>query len=170
MVEFPPDLLAALPESGSPVALQWWLSLSDTDRRQVADLWDGRLEVKFFTPQRKEDGQMDCWEEIPAVEGGRFIATDDRSGLSEWGPGYFEYLLSNPELLLAYDPTHRTFHIGCSRHQAARECILAGSVPTSFQCPVGLPSCPLASLKGSRLGRRCSGPGQPQYNLPGINK
>ncbi len=161
MVEFPADLLAALPESGSFVALEWWLSLSDTDRRQIADLWDGRLEVKFFMPQRNEDGQMDGWEEVPAVKGGRFLALDDCNGLSEWGPGYFEYLLSNPELLLAYDPTNRTFHIGCSRHPAAQECLLAGSVPTDFRCPVDSPSCPLTSLKGSRLIRHSSGPRLP---------
>lgn len=59
MLEIPPDLLAALPQGAEPVASDWWSTLSDTDRSQVADMWDDRIEVKFFTPQRTDDGQMD---------------------------------------------------------------------------------------------------------------
>jgi hypothetical protein len=157
MEELPSDLLAALPEAGVPVAQQWWASLSDADRRRIAGLWDERLEVSFFAPQADAAGCVDAWEQVPPVSGGRFIPHDD-DGHSAWGPGYFEHLLQHSELVLAYDPPHRTFHIGCTLHTAARVCLAAGVVPTEFACPVGSESCPLERLRGSRLNKPCSGP------------
>jgi hypothetical protein len=150
MEELPADLLAALPEASVEVAQHWWASLPDADRGRIAGLWDDRLEVCFFTPQVDATGRVDEWEQVPPVAGGRFVPHDDR-GMSEWEPGYFEHLLQHPELVLAYDPPLRTFHIGCTRHPAARACLAAGAVPAEFVCPIASGSCPLLPLRGARL-------------------
>jgi len=155
MDEFPPDLLAALPEGAAPVARQWWASLSNVDREQIAGLWDTRLEVRFFTPQADDADCTDNWDQVPNVRGGRFIPSDD-DGRGDWQPGYFEHLLQHPELVLAYEPERRTFHIGCTMHAKAKACIAAGVVPTRFECPLGSESCPLQPLRGSLLTKRCT--------------
>ena len=155
MDNLPPDLLASLPEGASPVAQQWWSSLSEADRTRIAGLWDNRLEVSFFTPQADEAGCIDTWDNVPAVRGGRFVPSDD-DGRREWKPGYFEHLLQHPELVLAYEPEPRRFHIGCTLHAAARACIANGFVPSNFVCPVGSESCPLRPLRGLRLAKRCN--------------
>lgn len=157
MVELPADLLAAIPPASVAVAQRWWASLSADERRQVADLWDQRWEVQFFSPQSDETGCLDDWEQVPAVRGGRFIPPDDAWGLAEWGPGYFEHLLQHPELVLLWEPERRTFHIGCTRHAAARSCLGAGLVPAEFTCPVDSSACPLEPLRGARL--TAGGPG-----------
>ena len=146
----PPDLLAVLPEGAEAVASQWWASLSDANRRRVAGLWDERLEVCYFTPQEDAAGCVDEWEQVPAVVGGRFVPSDD-DGRAEWSLGYFEHLLQHPELVLAYEPPTRTFHIGCTRHAAARACLSAGGVPAAFACPVGVALCPLVRLRGAEF-------------------
>lgn len=151
MVEFPADLMQAIPRGAVPAARSWWDALPEPERRQVASLWDDRLEVHFFSPQADESGRLDDWAEVPTVEGGRFVPRDDAWGLAEWGPGYFEHLLQHPELVLLWEPERRTFHIGCTAHAAARSCLVAGQVPAEFACPAGTPSCPLLPLKGSRL-------------------
>ncbi|MFO0952231.1 MAG: hypothetical protein U0835_13990 [Isosphaeraceae bacterium] len=161
MLELPTDLRAAIPEGSVPIAQQWWDSLAETDRRQVVDLWDQRREVHFFSPQADDSGKLDAWDETPAVEGGRFIPKDDAWGLAEWGPGYFEHLLQHPELVLLWEPVQRTFHIGCTRHAAARSCLESGNVPRTFVCPVEHPSCPLLSLRGACLTSRRGGPVPP---------
>jgi hypothetical protein len=112
MIEPPDDLLAAVPTGTADIVREWWSSLADDERQRLADLWDERLEVCFFTPQADAAGNVDDWSQIPKVVGGRFVPTDDTSGLSEWGPGYFEHLLSHPELVIVCDPLRRTFHIG----------------------------------------------------------
>jgi len=119
----------------------------------LVGLWDERPEVSFFGPQRDDAGSLDGWEQLPRVTGGKFMPHDD-DGRSDWGPGYFEHLLQHPELVLAYDPPHRTFYIGCTLHAAARACLTAGSVPREFLCPLGSAACPLQPLRGSRLTRR----------------
>jgi hypothetical protein len=65
-------------------------------------------------------------------------------------------LLQHQELILAYDPTHRTFHIGCTQHPAAQACLKEGAVPTDFACPLASTSCPLNALRGARLFRHPS--------------
>jgi hypothetical protein len=150
MKQLPHDLMAALPDGAGPVAAQWWASLSAADRERIAGLWDERLEVSFFAPQADETGCVDGWEQVPAVAGGRFVPSDD-DGRREWTPGYFEHLLQHPELMLAYEPPTRTFHIVCTQHAAARACLAAGAVPTDFACPVGAASCPLVPLRGCLL-------------------
>jgi hypothetical protein len=152
MTQLPLDLLAALPDGADPIATQWWATLTEAERQRIADLWDERLEVKFFTPQADDDGCADEWEEVPEVCGGRFVPHDD-DGRGEWGPGYFEHLLQHPELVMAYEPQIRTFHIGCTRHAAARACLANGEVPAGFVCPVGASGCPLEPLRGARLFR-----------------
>lgn len=153
MLDFPADLLAAIPAGSEPVARQWWASLSEDDRRQVAGLWDDRREVRFFLPQADDAGRLDAWEQVPRVEGSRFVPRDDAWGLAEWGLGYFEHLLEHPELVLLWEPAERTFHIGCTRHQPARACLESGEVPADFVCPVGFPACPLKPIRGARLTR-----------------
>ncbi|OWK36607.1 hypothetical protein [Fimbriiglobus ruber] len=154
MASLPPDLLAALPDGAGPVVGRWWASLSEADRAQLADRWDERLEVRFFTPQPDDAGSVDEWDQVPNVAGGRFVPHDDARGLGEWGPGYFEYLLQHPELVLAYEPARRIFHIGCTRHAAARACLAGGAVPAGFDCPVGSAACPLQRLRGARFVSR----------------
>ena len=152
MSQLPPDLRASLPEGSVPVAEAWWASLPEADRRRIADLWDERLEVCFFSPQTDAEGCRDEWEEVPVVSGGRFVPSDD-DGRHEWQPGYFEHLLQNPDLVLAYDPPRRTFHIGCTQHAAARECLAVRHVPADFVCPVDSASCPMLPLRGAKLSR-----------------
>ena len=84
------------------------------------------------------------------------MPVDDDGGVKEWGPGYFEYLLSNPELVMAYEPVHRTFDIGCTLHTSARACIASCQVPTDFQCPFESAACPMEPLRGAKLLRRHS--------------
>jgi hypothetical protein len=156
MSDLPADLLAALPPGAVEVARRWWSSLSEADQRRVAGLWDERLEVQFFTPQPDDTGQVDCWEQVPTVVGGRFVPRDDAWGLSEWGPGYFEHLLQHPELVIVWEPVGRTFHIGCTRHPSARACLTSGEVPSAFVCPLGIESCPWEPLRGARLLERQS--------------
>lgn len=84
-----------------------------------------------------------------------FIPHDDAWGLSEWGPGYFEHLLQHPEMVLLWEPAERTFHIGCTRHSAARACLESGRVPREFACPFDSRSCPLEPIRGSFLTTRC---------------
>ena len=150
MDEFPADLLAALPETSVPTVRQWWKTLDQADRLRIAGLWDRRIEVSFFAPQTDALGKTDDWEDVPAVAGGRFVPHDN-SGSEEWAQGYFEYLLENPELVLAYDPEQRTlFHI-CTVEVAARQCVRTGSVPSNFVCPVGTATCPMLLLRGAEL-------------------
>ena len=112
MNEPPADLLAMLPPAAVIVAKQWWDSLTESDRAQLTELWDNRLETRFFSPQLDSDGRRDRWDQVPSVTGGKFIPPDDARGFSEWGLGHFEYLLAHPELVIVHDPTFRTFHIG----------------------------------------------------------
>ena len=150
MDEIPPDLLAALPEGAASAARKWWATLEADDRVRLAGLWDRRLEVRFFEPQADDEGKVDRWSQIPVVECGRFVPHDN-DGRLEWQPGYFEYLLQHPELVVAYEPPRRTFHMGCTIHEAARECVRVGIVPSGFDCPLELEECPLLLLRGASL-------------------
>ncbi len=154
MTELPDSLRAAVPPASGPAVADWWAGLAEMDRLRVVDLWDARREAVFFERQADEAGRLDDWSGVPSVRGGRFLASDDAWGLAEWGPGYFEYLLANPELYPIHDPTHRTLHIGCTRHPAARACREAGGIPLDFACPVAAPACPLRALQGARLVAR----------------
>jgi hypothetical protein len=146
----PPDLLAVLPKGTASVAEQWWASLSESERLRISGLWDERLEVCFFSPQADAAGCVDGWEQVPVVRGGRFVPRD-KDVQQERGAEFIERLLSDPNLVLAYESPHRTFHIGCTKHEAARACIASGFVPVDFVCPGRSISCPLLPLRGSRL-------------------
>lgn len=151
MEPFPPDLLASLSDGAAPIAKSWWAALSEADRCRISGLWDDRLEVCFFEPQPDPNGGIDQWEQVPAVQGGRFVPHDN-DGRDDWSPSYFEHLLQHPELVLAYEAPRRTFHI-CTQHPVARACVSAGVVPVDFSCPVGLQTCPLLPLRGARITR-----------------
>jgi hypothetical protein len=153
MSEPPSDLLSVLPSGTDQVVRKWWSSLSEEDQVQLSTQWDNRLEVCFFARQPDSTGRLDEWEQVPGVVGGRFVPTDDTTGLSEWGPGYFEYLLSNPELIMAYEPSRRTFHIGCQQHAAGKKCIERGEIAVDFRCPISTSSCPFEALRGSSIKR-----------------
>lgn len=151
MLPLPEDLLASLPKGSETVAQEWWTSLSEENRLRIGQLWDERWEVRFFTPQANEAGCVDDWEHVPEVEGGRFIPSDN-DGRKEWQPGYFEHLLQHPELVLAYEPEHRVFHI-CTQHPAAQTCLAQGHVPFDFACPLNESTCPMVPLRGGMLKR-----------------
>jgi hypothetical protein len=150
MQPIPADLLAVLPEGAGPVADNWWATLSDADQRRLVGLWDERLEVKFFTPQLDDIGHVDDWEQVPKVARGRFVPAenDDRD---EWSPEFFERLLQDPDLILAYEPLYRCFFIACTQHPAAQTCLALGQIPVEFTCPIASKSCPLLLLRGASL-------------------
>lgn len=151
--DLPIDFVQSLPQGTEAVARQWWNSLGPADRATIAGLWDSRLEVSFFAPQSDDAGSLDAWDQIPAVQGGRFVPSDD-DGRGEWMEGYFEHLLQHPELVIAYDPTQRAFHFGCTAESQARACIAAGKVPGGFRCPAQSATCPFEALRGAILRKR----------------
>ena len=153
--DLPADFVQSIPEGTEAVARHWWSSLSAADRDTIARLWDNRLEISFFAPQADDSGCVDAWEQIPAIQGGRFIPPDD-DGRGEWMEGYFEHLLQHPELVIAYDPTQRAFHFGCTAESQARACIAVGRVPGSFHCPARSTTCPFERLRGAALTRRAT--------------
>lgn len=149
MEQFPADLMAVLPDGAGPVAERWWASLTDADRERVSGLWDERWEVSFFAPQPDASGDSDRWEQVPAVQGGRIVPSDD-DGRWEWMPGYFEHLLQHPELVLAFEPPRQMVYV-CTKHAKAQACLSAGIVPVEFVCPLAEVACPLLALRGARL-------------------
>ena len=146
----PSDLLAVLPEGTASLAERWWATLSEAERRRIAGLWDKRLEACLFSPQADATGCIDGWEQVPAVRGGRFVPHEN-DVQEECGPEFFERILEDPNLVLAYEAAHRTFHIGCTKHEAARACMASGLVPAEFVCPGNSDSCPMLPLRGLRL-------------------
>jgi hypothetical protein len=154
MLPMPPDLIDVLPDGCTDTVGQWWDRLPGEQQLHLASAWDSRIEVSFFSPQENEEGVMDDWDNVPTVHGSNFIPRDD-SDRNDWMISYFEYLLANPELLLAFNINDRSFHTGCQQHQAARICISNGGVPCGFACPLKLIQCPMHSLRGAKLNR-CS--------------
>ena len=152
MTSLPAELLATLPTGTEGVATAWWYQLAEEEQQRIAKLWDDRYEVQFFTPQHDELGTMDSWEKVPHVKGGRFMPSDE-DGRDEWQPGYFEHLLQHPELVLAYEPQLRVFHIGCTQHPQAQRCLQQGYVPSNFTCPFEDKQCPMLPLRGATLRR-----------------
>lgn len=137
------NLVESLPEDLIPDAQTWWIGLSADDRDDLSRLCDARKEVFLF--ETFSDG-----DDRPKVTGGKFIPHDDAVGFSEWGEDYFQYLLDHPELVLVFEPQMRTFHIGCSRHIAARRCFVAGVVTDTFRCPFDSDRCLMHSLLNGR--------------------
>jgi hypothetical protein len=153
MTDLPADLLAAVSEASVAALREWWSALSDEDRCRIGGLWDERLEVRFFSPQVDETGRLDEWDQVPEVTEGSFVDDADCEDVKQNEVDYFDFLLSHPDLVLAYEPVGRTFHIGCTQHATAKACLAAGVVPATFICPLREFFCPLERLRGTRLVR-----------------
>jgi hypothetical protein len=88
--------------------------------------------------------------ENPRITGGKFLPHDDGFGIQEWGEEYFDTLLSNPELMIVYDPQVRTFHVGCHRHRDARRCFQHGTIGSGFVCPFASDACVMDEIRKNR--------------------
>lgn len=136
----------------------WWDSLSAEARAEVSFVCDERQDGSFFGPIPDDQSGP-----VPGVVVGWFVPHDDAWGLEDWGPDFFEYMLGHPEQYPIWEPTSRTFHIGCTAHPAARACLAAGRIPADFRCPAGSPGCPIrrllatASDRSIRLDRASTG-------------
>jgi len=142
MESLPPNLVDSLPAEIHSDAAAWWQGLTPDDRDELVRLCDARKDVFLFETFSGEDR--------PKVTGGKFIPHDDAWGLSEWGADYFQHLLDHPELMIVFDPTKRTFHIGCSRHREARRCFATGELVESFVCPFEAAQCLMHALLAGR--------------------
>jgi hypothetical protein len=149
MDDLPPDFLNILPSSVVPAARVWWSGLAEVARRQIAELWDERREAYFFSPQPDANGEVDDWDRVPKVTGGRFVPHDDAVRMADWIQDWHEYLLGHPDVVLLPRVVIviRTFHIGCRSHPAARAVLSAGRLPTDYQCPLGSVVCPMEKLQ-----------------------
>jgi hypothetical protein len=148
MEELPADILGAVPDDARPAVERWWSGLADADRREAAGAWDERREVCFFAPQPNAAGQLDEWEQVPGVVGGRFVPHDDSVRMHEWLDDWIEYLEGHEEVILLprVVVVFRTFHI-CQAEPAARAVVAAGQLPAEFVCPVGSGSCPMRRVQ-----------------------
>ena len=143
MIEMPTSLRNSIPADLTTDANRWWMQLSDADRAELVRLCDARKDVFLFeTFDPDKDDQR--------ITGRRFLPHDDAFGLEEWGDEYFDTLLSNPELMIVYDPPRRTFFIGCNRHSNARDCFLHGKIAAAFVCPFREQHCLMHSVRGHR--------------------
>ena len=142
MLDMPPRLAAGLSPADRSAAEAWWSGLSEGARSEVVALWDERQDLCFFGLAPHRDGAAP-----PFVIGGRFAPRDDddAAGWVEWHAEYLGYLLNHEELVYE-PPVFRTFHIGCTRHEAAREVLAAGRIPVDFRCPLEEADCPLRKL------------------------
>jgi hypothetical protein len=141
MEAIPARLLNRLSPGDAELIADWWAGLADSDRTEVVALCDARLEECFFgVPPADQE------EVIPVVIGGRFVPGDDAAGWAEWHAELFDHLLCHPDLVFLVPPVDRKFHIGCTRHEAARAALAAGSVPADFRCPLDEEDCPMRRL------------------------
>ncbi len=126
MTELPSTLRQSIPPELEFEANRWWNELSEIDRADLRRLCDARKEAFLFETFDPNNDQQ-------KIAGGRFLPHDDATGIGEWGDEYFDTLLSNPELMIVYDPPRRTFFIGCHRHASARNCfrIAKSMVPST---------------------------------------
>ncbi len=148
MDPIPRPLLDGLTASTSRDVEAWWAAFHDDARAEVISLWDGRRDGCFFGIDADDPSGP-----VPAVIGGRFVPHDDAWGLAEWGPGYFEHMLDHPEQFPVWEPTSRTFHIGCTAHPEARACLASGLIPADFRCPFHAVGCPMSRLLATAPGR-----------------
>lgn len=143
MKDFPESLRASIPPELIDDALAWWQSLTESDRSELVRLCDARREIFLFETVDGSDAER-------RISGGKFLPHDDASGIEEWGEDYFDTLLSNPELVIVYDPGFRRFHIGCSRHARARGCFAEGRIAAEFRCPLGNADCLMDRIRRTR--------------------
>ena len=134
MEPLPATLVDSLPAELVGDAEKWWKTLDDANRIELQLLCDSRKNLFLFETFSDADTK-------PEITGGKFIPGANAFGVEDWGEDYFQHLLDHPELMIIHDPTHRTFHIGCSRHIDARRCFVDGNVSESFACPFGADSC-----------------------------
>lgn len=142
VASLPDNLIESIPPPLRPDARAWWESLGESERDELALLCDSRREIFLFETFSEDDS--------PAVTGGRFIPHDDAFGIDDWGEDYFQHLLDHPELVIAFDPASRTFHLGCSRHVDARRCFAKGEIRHPFNCPFGSRECLMHQILGDR--------------------
>lgn len=145
MSDLPESIRQSLPENLVGEANAWWEGLSASDRDELQRLCDLKKELFLFETFPLDGSGV-------TVAGGKFIAHDDCIAIDEWGKDYFDYLLGNPELVLVHDPVQRTFHIGCTRHAAALQCYVRGSVPNDFTCPFAETICRMKTMGDSGVG------------------
>lgn len=143
MSELPATLQSAIPAELLSDADHWWDGLSDADQAELQQLCDARKEIFLFET-------VDAAGTNPRITGGKFLPHDDALGLQEWGEDYFDYLLGHPELMIVFDPTRRTFHIGCSRHADAQACFQTGIIRQDFLCPFARGNCLMEEIRGQR--------------------
>lgn len=141
MTELPSTLRDSIPTDLTSDAIRWWHQLSESDRTELTRLCDARKEVFLFET-------FDPNNEQQKITGGRFLPHDDAIGIEEWGDEYFDTLLSNPELMIVYDPPRRTFFIGCHRHADARTCFQHGRISSGFDCPFEDMNCLMKKIRG----------------------
>jgi hypothetical protein len=146
MIAIPTQLTRAFADVDRAAIASWWAGLSDEHHAEIAKLCDRRADTCFF-------GVVADESELPDVERG-LCDEDDVRPVDEWAPGHFEYLLNHPELVLIWDSTERTFHVGCTAHVDARTCWKRGSVPSGFRCPFDNGACLMRPLLGRRVGWR----------------
>lgn len=143
MDSLPNTLVDSLPAELVGDAESWWLTLADSDRCELQRLCDSRKNLFLFETFSEAETQ-------PKITGGKFIPGANEFGVADWGEDYFQHLLDHPELMIVHDPTHRTFHIGCSRHIEARQCFVDGKVSRSFTCPFAADHCLMHAILGDR--------------------
>ncbi len=146
MTPIPAQLTQAVADVDQSAIALWWSMLSDAHRDEITRLCDTRADSCFF-------GVVSDESELPQVERG-LCDEDDVRPVEEWAPSHFEYLLNHPELVLVWDQTERTFHVGCTAHADARACWKTGSSPVGFDCPFASSNCLMRPLLGRRLRRR----------------
>src|SRR4051794_35261249 len=102
MPAMPATILKHLSPRQIEVVRDWWAGLPPTAQGEVAALYEERQSVS-----------------LPCVRNPFARDERDEAGWAEWHAEYFDYLISNPELIHLEPPVVRTFHI-CSAHEAAR--------------------------------------------------
>ena len=147
MTSIPPQLTQPFADVDQSAIAAWWSKLSDAHREEITRLCDTRADTCFF-------GVVADESQLPEVERG-LCDEDDVRPVEDWAPSHFEYLLNHPELVLIWDQTERTFHVGCTAHADAQACWRSGELPAGFACPFTRADCLMRPLLGRRLRRRC---------------
>ncbi|CAN0338844.1 unnamed protein product, partial [Phaeothamnion confervicola] len=68
--ELPPSLLDGVPDAAFDAVRRWWVALTRSNQRLVAELADEQREASFF-------GVAPGAASVPTVFGGRFLANND---------------------------------------------------------------------------------------------
>lgn len=131
-----PDLIKILPDSGRDHAEEWWLNLSESERREFGDLWEESLE---------KDAKGLVLVGFDADRGyifkGSFREGDDVD-VAEFDDDelFDQYFNETGQSTTA--PVYRVFHV-CTAHPAAKACLDNGMIPHDFTCPLANEDCPM---------------------------